>query len=274
MLENTASMARWFAPSVDLEPNKDDTFEGVTGAMEWFDNVVSRGTIYATFRVATERPELVEWLAKNHEIGVHVHPREFGYNHDQFGELDADCQRELIVETREALADATGLGEQDIVAFRAGRHAASETTLAVLADLGFTVDASVNVNYTDYLPETLTNRPSPFRLDSGLLELPTTFGHPPLLSKLTLRAFPGRTFTATAHTLRTDKRGTDGLSVLRWLLGTAEGVSFYMHPYDATRYHSDLTNNGGRFRDRFESLLDGFDGVYLSASEVAECQGE
>lgn len=261
-------MPDWVAFSVDLEPNKDGSLNGVSEAMEWFDDVVPRGTVYATYRIATELPDVIERLATDHEIGVHVHPREFGYDHDQLAELDSEQQRELIARTRTALADAASVRETSIVTFRAGRHSASETTLNVLGDLGFMVDASVNINYTDYLPISLTRRPDPFIISSELLELPTTFGRPPLLSRLGLRTFPSRTLTATANTLRTDRRGTTGIHALRWLVRSTEGISFYMHPYDATDHHGELINNGNVFRKRFESLADLFNGEYLNASEV------
>jgi hypothetical protein len=269
MPENTDSMARWFAPSVDLEPNKDDTFDGVAEAMSWFDRVVPRGTIYATYRVATERPEIIESLTETHEIGVHVHPREFGHDHDQFAELGADRQRDLLEETRTALADAAGLDETDIVAFRAGRHAANETTLDVLADLGFTVDASVNVRYREYMPADVTGRSTPFEHESGLVELPTTYGEPALFSRVGLRAGPGVTFTATAHELRSDRRLCSGSRALRWLFEATDGVvSMYMHPYDATAHHSDLENSGQAFRDRLTKLLDWSDRTLVTASDV------
>lgn len=264
-------MADWVAFSVDLEPNKDDTLDGVAEAMEWFDDVVPRGTVFATHRIATELPAVVERLASDHEIGVHVHPREFGHDHDQLAELTADRQRELIADTRAGLAAAAGVEEDDITSFRAGRHSASETTLAVLDHLGFTVDASVNVRYTDYLPESLTRRAEPFVLDSGLFELPTTYGRPSLLSRVGIRLFPNRELTATANTLRTDRRGCSGLHALSWLRDASEGFSGYMHPYDATEHHDDLENTGQDFRERVEHLFEPADvSVFSSASDLRE----
>ena len=35
---------QWFAFSVDLEPNKDDTLDGIRDAMEWFDETIPRFT--------------------------------------------------------------------------------------------------------------------------------------------------------------------------------------------------------------------------------------
>lgn len=262
-------MSEWVAFSVDLEPNKDDTLSGIAEAMAWYDGTVPHGTVYATHRIATELPDMIGDLATDHEIGVHVHPREFGHDHDQFARLPADRQRELLTDTRGALAAAADIPEREVTAFRAGRHSASETTLQILSDLDFTVDASVNVNYTEFLPDSLTNRQGPFLLESGLVELPTSYGRPPLFSRIGLRAFPGRTLTATANTLRTDKRGTTGLAVLRWLLNRDSPFSFYMHPYDATSHHTEVENSGQVFRARVESLLADFDGEFLTAGEIS-----
>jgi hypothetical protein len=262
-------MADWIAFSVDLEPNKDGSLDGVTDAMEWFDRTVPKGTVYATHRIATELPELITDLAADHEIGVHVHPREFGHQNDQLAALSTDRQRELIAETRAVLAEVTEINQEDIAAFRAGRHSASETTLAVLSELGFTIDASVNVRYTAELPKTVTARAQPFSMDTGLFELPTTYARPPLVSRVGLRLFPNRELTATANTLRTDRRGCTGLQAMSWLRTEVEGLSMYMHPYDATEYHVELDNNGAEFRARTESLLAETDeSMFRTATEV------
>lgn len=264
-------MPDWVAFSVDLEPNKDDSLDGVSEAMEWFDDVVPRGTVYATYRIATELPDVIERLATDHEIGVHVHPREFGYDHDQLAELDAGRQRDLLTETRSSLAKAADIPEDEVTAFRAGRHSASETTFDVLADLGFEVDASVNVRYTEYLPKPMTRRQTPFQLKSGLIELPTTWARPPLFSRVGLRSFPGRTLTATANTLRTDTWMVSGLRALVWLVDAVDGgVSMYIHPYDANAHHADPENCGRPFRSRIKQLLDSVESrsEFVTASEV------
>lgn len=261
----------WIAFSVDLEPNKDGSLDGIAGAMDWYDETIPWGTVYTTYRIATELPEVVDRLAATHELGVHVHPLEFGHEHDQLAELPRDRQRELIVRTRRAVADAAALDPDILTAFRAGRHSASHTTLDVLAELGFDVDASVNVRYTAYLPETLTRETGPFRLDSGMLELPTTWARPPLLSRPGLRIFPERTLTATANTLRTDGRGCSGLRAMKWLVDVAdEGISMYMHPYDATSYHADLENGGHVFRSRLEEVFDavGTSAEFVTVAEI------
>lgn len=258
-------MAERVVVSVDLEPNKDGTLDGVQDAMAWFNQTVPRGTVFATYRIATELPKLLADLADTHEIGVHVHPREFGHDHDQLAELPRTRQRELVKRTRTAIADAVGSVP---TAFRAGRHSASQETLAVVSALGFTVDASVNVRYDDYLPKDLTERIGPFELD-GLSELPVTHGTLPVVSRCGLRALAERPVTATAATLRTDRLGCTGLAAVDVVLRSATVGSFYMHPYDATEYHR-LPNAGETYRRRFESLLDTVDNARLcTATEVA-----
>lgn len=244
----------WAALSADLEPNKDDTLDGIPEAMDWFDRVVPRGTVYTTYRIATELPDLVASLAVDNEIGVHVHPREFGYDHDQLAELSYDQQEALIQQTREAITDACSLNTAEITAFRAGRHSANRTTLAVVADLGFDLDASVNVRYDEYLPEYVTRRRAPFKTEEGLIELPTTYIRPQFPSRPWLRSFPGGTITATANTLRTDRYLCSGEEAIRALVSSSRGVSLYFHPYDATNHH-DLENAGVTFRRRFERLV-------------------
>ena len=267
------SKGQWFAFSVDLEPNKDDTLDGIRDAMEWFDETIPRGTVYTTHRIATELSDVVSMLATDHEIGVHVHPREFEHEHDQFAELTPERQRELIATTRESVAEAAGIDEKDIVSFRAGRHSASEETFNVLSDLGFEVDASINVRYTDYLPAPLTNRSEPFYLDNGLLEIPTTYYRPHLFSRVGVRVFPQRELTATSNTLRTDSPICTGNQAIRNLFSAVEdGISMYIHPYDATSYHSDLENNGEVFRRRMEEVLSTIDRShrFVTAAELLD----
>lgn len=236
--------------SVDLEPNKDGTLDGIRDAMEWFDETVPCGTVFATYRIATEMPELLAELATSHEIGVHVHPREFGHDRDQLAELSSETQRELIKTTRTAVTDAVGI---EPVSFRAGRHSASCETLRVLGDLGFDVDASINVRYDEYFSSELIQRFEPFEID-GLIEVPITYGTLPILSRCGLRALAERPVTATAATLRADRWVCSGLRVVAMLMTQVKVVSFYMHPYDATDYH-DIENGGEEYRDRFEGLI-------------------
>jgi len=251
--------------SVDLEPNKDDTMDGVRDAMAWFDETVPQGTVFATHRIAVEAPDLLATLAESHEIGVHVHPREFGHDHDQLAELSPNRQRELISETRAEIADVTGT---EPVSFRSGRHSASRETLGVLRDLGFAVDASINVRYDESLPTDLTERAEPFEID-GLTEVPVTHGTLPLLSTCGLRAIAERPVTATAATLRADRWGCSGASVVAQLIAQAEVFSFYMHPYDATDHHN-LENSGETFRRRFEDLVGE---VASITTQVSGCAG-
>jgi transcriptional regulator with XRE-family HTH domain len=254
--------------SVDLEPNPDGSYVGVAEAMDWVDDLVPRSTVYTTYRVATEKPDLVAALAEGHQLGVHVHPREFGHDHDSLAALPRGRQRELITETRRAIADAAGISTAELTAFRAGRHQVSEETLDVLAALEFTVDASIHVRYRDHLPAALAARHGPFELDTGLVELPTTYGYPPVFSRARLWTFPRGVVTATAHALRTDSVGCSGHRALSWLCSSADAVvSMYMHPYDATDYAA-IHNGGATFRRRLQRLLERYHGEFVTASDV------
>lgn len=260
-------MAQRAILSVDLEPNKDGTMDGVRDAMEWFDQVVPRGTVFATHRIATETPDLLAMLAESHEIGVHVHPREFDHDHDQLAELSPDRQRELITRTRAEITDATGI---EPISFRAGRHSASRETLRILRDLGFAVDASINVRYDEYLPTDLTECSEPFEIN-GLTEVPVTHGTLPIFSSCGLRALMERPVTATASTLRADRWGCSGPTALSWMVEQSGVFSFYMHPYDATDHHN-LENGSETFRLRFVEIINKFSFTIVEMSDTVAGQ--
>lgn len=267
----TEKMLQKVTLSVDLEPNKDGSLKGIQDAMEWFDRTVPCGTVYTTYDVAKEIPEIVLMLSADHEIGVHVHPREFGHKHDQLAELDKGRQYELIERTRDKVAEAADLKTEDVNSFRAGRHSANKETFEVLDDLGFIIDASINIRYTDYLPSYLTKKEKPFYLENGLLEIPTTFYRPPLFSRVGIRILPQRQLTATANTLRTDSRICTGKEAIQNLFSSVDdAVSMYMHPYDATDYHSSLENNGVQFRQRFVEVISELDEscCFVTASDL------
>ena len=254
--------------SMDTEPNQDGSFTGIEDAIEWFDDTVPRGTIYATYRIATERPELIQLLRDDHEIAVHVHPKEFGHEEDDLGALSADRQRELIKMTRKAVAEAVDLDPDDLISFRAGRHKASPTTLSILEELGFKLDASINVRYGSYFDHSTRSRVAPFEHESGIIELPTTYGKPRPLSRPWLWTAPNGVITATANTLRTDRRFCSGLRALSWLFETTPSVvSMYMHPYDATTHH-DIEGTGPLFRKRLDTLFNSTNRIFVTASEA------
>lgn len=253
--------------SVDLEPNKDGSLVGVREAMEWFDRTVPRGTVFTTHRIATELPNLVAELSESFEVGVHVHPREFGHEHDQLAELPGERQRELIDRTRAGLGAAVEEGPEAITSFRAGRHSASEETINIVRDLGFSVDASVNVRYDQYLPGPRTRETEPFEW-RGLLEVPTSYAVLPMASRCGLRRLRTGPLTATASTLREDAWLCPGAVATERVLRSVDVGSFYMHPYDATNYH-DLEGSGDTFRERFEHVISEFRSVATTASDLA-----
>lgn len=237
--------------SVDLEPNKDDTLNGVRDAMQWYDSTLPKGTVFTTRRIATEMPDLVEELSGSHEIGVHVHPREFGHDHDQLAELPKERQRELIIETMEKISEVTG---RTPASFRAGRHSVSKETIDILMNLGFSVDASVNIRYGKYLSRKIVEQKGPFEL-GGIEEIPVTYQSLPVLSRCGLRGYLAGPITATAATLRADQWGCSGKSAMKLLFEQSSIISYYMHPYDATDHHN-LENSGAEYRQRVESIID------------------
>lgn len=252
--------------SVDLEPNMDGTLDEIKSVMNWFERTVPRGTVFTTYRIATEMTGLVSELSESYEIGVHVHPQEFGYEHDQLARLPSEQQQTLIVETRQAIADAVECNPEGITSFRAGRHSASEITIGILRDLQFNVDASVNVQYKDYMLPSVRRRSEPFEWD-GILELPTSYAKLPIVSRCGLRRLFVGPLTANASTLKSDKWGCSGLRATSDILRTAEVGSFYFHPYDASGY-SDPGNAGDKFRRRFERLMAEFQNEAVTASEL------
>lgn len=240
--------------SVDLEPNKDGSLDDVRDAMEWYDRTIPRGTVFVTRRIATELPNVVDDLSTDHEVGVHVHPREFGHEHDQLAELSQERQAELVSTTRKAVANAARVSTDLVTSFRAGRHSASEETIDVLRELDFGVDASVHVRYDNHFPESITSRADPF-VWNGIVEVPTSFARLPVFSRCGLRSVAEGVVTATASTLRTDSWMCSGDRAIQSLLSSSGFVSFYMHPYDATSYHSQLSNGGSKFRRRVEQIV-------------------
>lgn len=264
-------MKNWVSLSVDLEPNKDGSLVGVEEAMKWYNNTIPRGTIYATHQTAIKKPDLLRRLKSNHEIGVHVHPREFGHKEDQLAKLSVQRQKKIIQRTQMAVADAIDCMPSSITSFRAGRHSASEKTLEILSELDFDIDASINIRYDNYLPGYLRKRSKPFRLTDDLLEIPTSYSHPSILSRPGIRTFPTGVLTATANTLRSDHLICSGSRALQYLYSRSDGgVSMYIHPYDATDYHTDLENAGATLRNRVEYLVDWTERQFIAAADVLE----
>jgi hypothetical protein len=89
--------------SVDLEPNKDGSLDGVAEVMSWVDELVPTATLYTTRSIARQRPDMLADLAADHELGVHVHPAEFDHEHDQLADLPPQRQRSLVVQTRRTI---------------------------------------------------------------------------------------------------------------------------------------------------------------------------
>lgn len=254
------------AMSVDLEPNADGSLDGIADAMDWYDELVDRSTIYTTYRIATELPGLVSELAESHEIGVHVHPVEFGFDHDGFANLRRDDKSRTVSETRDALLSVAGVDA--VRSFRAGRHSVDDETLDVLQRNGFDVDASINVNYGGV--ERLMTQRQPCTVTTNFVEIPVSYYEPRWLSKQGLDKVlrRNRYVTATASTLRTDTFVSTGVELLEPLFHDPDldTISMYLHPYDVSG-HSARGGIGNACRNRFEKVF-GWTDEFVTASDV------
>ncbi|HZN13198.1 MAG TPA: polysaccharide deacetylase family protein [Acidimicrobiales bacterium] len=101
--------------------------------------VVERHGVPATFFVTGERaaedPAAVKELHDaGYEVGMH------GWAHEAWSDLAPATERDLATRATDAIAAATGARPR---AFRAPGGARSEQTTDVLADLGYTYDASL-----------------------------------------------------------------------------------------------------------------------------------
>jgi peptidoglycan/xylan/chitin deacetylase (PgdA/CDA1 family) len=105
----------------------------VTQALPWLLDALDRSRLRATFFVEAINcelnPEALRTIrARGHELGVH------GWEHEVWGELDADTERELLQRSARAFA-ALGL---DAAGFRPPGGRLTEHTPALLRELGFT----------------------------------------------------------------------------------------------------------------------------------------
>ena len=115
-----------------------------------------RGTFFLEGRHGEEDPATVaEVVARGHELGMH------GWAHEPWAELAPDEERRLAERATEALTDAAG---EAPVGFRAPGGERTGATAAVLAELGYRVDASLGDGMT------------PAVLADGLAQVPFVWG--------------------------------------------------------------------------------------------------
>jgi predicted deacetylase len=95
-------------------------------------------TLFVVPETAQQHSQLLCTLAgRGVELGMHLHPQCWQDHRYQkyLGEYDAATQKQLLVEAREMWIAAMGRQPQ---AFRPGNFSASDKTLGVLVELGFT----------------------------------------------------------------------------------------------------------------------------------------
>jgi hypothetical protein len=95
-------------------------------------------TLFVVPETAQQHSQLFHTLAdRGVELGMHLHPQcwqDHQYN-KYLGDYDADAQKQLLADARHMWTDALGRQPR---AFRPGNFSASQETLGVLVELGFT----------------------------------------------------------------------------------------------------------------------------------------
>lgn len=96
-----------------------------------------RATLFLIPRLAEKQPEIVlELGAAGADLGMHMHPETIDYGHDHhLGQLSPAIQEILLRTGRDRVAEALG---QAPTSFRPGCFSASDHTLPILWELGFT----------------------------------------------------------------------------------------------------------------------------------------
>lgn len=109
-------------------------------------SVLARHDIRASFFVPAvagliEPGSLDQIIAAGHEIGVH------GWIHENTSTLDRATERELMLRSRDALRDMTGI---EPVGHRAAQWDLSRHTIELVAELGFAYDSSMMADDSCY----------------------------------------------------------------------------------------------------------------------------
>lgn len=150
LTKDSFSKEYYFAFTVDVEPDiphRIGTYDG----LEYIGDIISllgelqiTGTFLVTGEVASTFPDLVKTIATaGHEIGCHGlrHEPLNGVNPDGliFPLLKIDDKRDLIERATQAVAVAS---ECQPSSFRAPYLSFDRDTLAILAEIGYTIDSS------------------------------------------------------------------------------------------------------------------------------------
>ncbi len=157
------------------------TWEESEENIEAFSRVLAEEGFHATFfavpEAAEAHSELFNQLAKSgHEIGLHLHPRSFGFGVNEFlGNLPVEIQNHLLASAKQRFENSLGFSP---VSFRGGYFSASQNTFSILSQLGFSFtsttvprrnNSSSGANWPDW-------RCLPYK-NSGLWEIPVS-SHP------------------------------------------------------------------------------------------------
>jgi hypothetical protein len=107
----------------------------IRGLGDLFEETGTKGTfLVIPGDIEIHAPVYKELAARGHEIGLHVHPADMGYD-EFFGVQGPDAQKKILVEAIDRFAQA--MGERPY-SFCPGYASANDHTFGVLEELGFT----------------------------------------------------------------------------------------------------------------------------------------
>jgi len=197
-----------------------------------------RATFFVTGAAASRFPQLIAEISRNHEVGCH------GYDHERFDRLPVAEQRARIRAATDILQQITGAKPSG---FRAPNFRCTADTLKILAELGYTYDASAAmyhranhdrdtsiVRLANTLPSSVLRLPS--LLARSILVTCTRFSEPVVLDQHPWELVP-------MSGLRPDMRFATGHEAIKRLDGllawlTSRGVHFVlMRDIAAERMH-------------------------------------
>lgn len=191
-------MSKTVAFTIDVEDPRVDmdreyrVRKNVDAVLQWLDERSIRGTAFVVGTLAQQDPDLVRVIANHgHEIGLH------SWTHTP---LEKHSPADLTADLSRGRALLQDLAQQPVNGFRAPIFSLTERTPwapAAITSVGFTYSSSVLParNPLFGLP---TAPRTPFRWETGLLELPSPVGsvgplEVPFLGGTYLRLLPKRT---------------------------------------------------------------------------------
>ena len=124
--------------TVDVELDRDGGVEGLKKLDELLE-VYTGFSLLVTPDTLKKAPELVKSWEDEHEIGLHIHPSELGFEEDLFDIYSYEEQRDMF---ERSLTTFSELVESDIRSFRPGRWRFHENIYPIMDEFGLTHSSS------------------------------------------------------------------------------------------------------------------------------------